>query len=592
MRRLDRLKSQIWFCAAAGAVLTSLAFGVFNIWYRHWLPWLLAAAGAAACIRYTAGYGNRRTLLSSGVFGAAMSAMFLVGQRITIQPPSFAGVGREDVLPFAGLALLLWAATLALFRLSERHPFPKSRRALPESPRSRFFSWALWASVFAACWLPYFLTYYPGLMTGDSFACLVRAAGWAPVNNQQPVVYQLFLRIFYLAGNLLGSMNRGVALYSFTQLLLMASVLGYALYWCRMRGCPLPYLWGTALFFALNPIYGKYAVTMWKDVLFGGAMLLLTLLLADTAATRGANLRSVGGIAHLALTSFAVAFLRNNGVYVLAFSFLWLAFFCRVHIRKAAPVLLAVLAAAAVIQGPVYRLAGIPKNRFDESVGVPLQQMARVAAKDGKMSEEDRNFLNRVLPIKTIKETYDPFTVDRIKFNHKFDYTYLARNKAEFLKVWADLFVKNPKECLIAHMMLTLGYWHVGTGNWVTATGVASWGDDTYGVVPYNLFGTLTGINSKPYLEKWSAFLEHFAPTGMGNNIGAAVWMTAFLAIYALLKRRYGRLLSMAPVIGLWLTTMLAAPTYCEFRYVFSLFLCAPFLFFQIYREGRSESAP
>ncbi|MCI1965800.1 MAG: DUF6020 family protein [Oscillospiraceae bacterium] len=591
MRWLQDLKKQIWFCAALGMVLTSAAFSVFQIWYRHWVPWLFAAAGAAACIRYSTGYGDRRTRCASGIFAAAMSSMFLVGSRITVQPPAFTGISKEDFFPFAGLTLLLWSAVLSLLRFLALHPLPKGKRPPVPAIRGRVASWIMWSAFFVLAWLPYFLIYYPGLMTGDSFACLVRAAGWAPINNQQPVCYQLFLRVFYWAGSLLGSINRGVALYSFTQLVLMASTLGYALYWCRRRGCPMPLLWGIASFFGLNPVYGKYAVTMWKDVLFGCAVLLLTLFTADTVQARGRNLQTRGGVIRLALISIAVAFLRNNGVYILLFTFVVLMIFCRARIKKLGPVLLAVFALILVIQGPVYRAAGIPDNRFDESAGVPLQQMARVAVKDGKMSEQERNFLNRMIPIEIIKESYDPFTVDAIKFNHKFDYTFLAKNKLEFFRDWAGMVLKNPKESVIAYLMLTLGYWHIGTGNWVVAAGVSPWGDETYGVVPYNLFGTLTGVNAKPMIQEWSDSLERFAPTGMSNNIGMVVWLTAFLALYALVRRRYDRLPAMAPAAALWLTTMLAAPTYCEFRYVFSLFLCAPFLLFWTFSNKTLEDS-
>jgi hypothetical protein len=585
------MRNRIWFCAAAGAVLTSAAFGVFDIWYRHWVPWLLAAAGATACIRYSAGYGDRRALFCSGVFAAALSATFLIGSHVTVKPPVFTGVGGNDVLPFIGLALLLWAVILSLLRFSDLHPFPTSKRSAPASSRSRFASWALWSAFLAAAWLPYFLTYYPGLMTGDSFTCLVRAAGWVPLNNQQPVIYQLFLRIFYRAGGLLGSINRGVALYSFTQMLLMASVLGYALYWCRRRGCPLPYLWGTALFFGLNPIYGKYAVTMWKDILFGGAMLLLTLFFADTAEARGENLLTRGRMVLFSLISLAVAFLRNNGIYILLFTFAVLAIFCRTRIKKIGPVLLAILVAVMVLQGPVYGAAGIPKDPYEEAVGVPLQQMARVVAKDGRMSEQEGNFLNRLLPIEAIKKSYKPFTVDPVKFNPQFDSAFLAQHKLEFFQNWAGMLAKNGKEYGIAYLMLTLGYWHIGTGNWVTAEGITAYSDNTYGIVPYNLFGTLTGVNSKPIIEKWGGILEHFAPTGMSNNIGFAVWMTAFLALNALVRRRYDRLAATAPVAGLWLTIMIATPTYCEFRYLFSAFLCAPFLLFFAFSRGKPGSS-
>ena len=178
------------------------------------------------------------------------------------------------------------------------------------------FQWLLWSALFFAVWLPYFFTYYPGLMTGDSFSCLVRGMGWTSLNNQQPLFYQLWVGLWVRLGSLFGGINHGVALYSLVQMACMAAIFGYGFYWLHRRGCRQGYLFFAAAYLLLNPTFGKYAMTMWKDILFGGVMLLFALFLADTAQQRGENLLRWQGLLQLCLLGAGVAFLRNNGLYI------------------------------------------------------------------------------------------------------------------------------------------------------------------------------------------------------------------------------------------------------------------------------------
>ena len=65
-----------------------------------------------------------------------------------------------------------------------------------------------------------------------------------------------------------------------------------------------------------------YAVTIWKDVPFGGMVLLLTLFLADVVRAGGKNLLRWQGTVHFVLLCLGTAFLRNNGLYLLVCVFL------------------------------------------------------------------------------------------------------------------------------------------------------------------------------------------------------------------------------------------------------------------------------
>ncbi|HCR43190.1 MAG TPA: hypothetical protein DIV41_01290, partial [Ruminococcaceae bacterium] len=79
----------------------------------------------------------------------------------------------------------------------------------------------------------------------------------------------------------------------------------------------------------------------------------------------------------------------------------------------------------------------------------------------------------RLLDEKTVREVYNPLTADNIKFNKNFDNEFLENNKAKFFKTWAGMFPHNVKEYIKAYCLETVGYWHIGTENWVVFEGTA-----------------------------------------------------------------------------------------------------------------------
>ena len=80
------------------------------------------------------------------------------------------------------------------------------------------------------------------------------------------------------------------------------------------------------------------------------------------------------------------------------------------------------------------------ENLFVESVGIPLQQMARVVEENGKIGEEEEEFLDNLMPMEKYLEYYNPYLVDPIKWAPEFNTDYLNANKEEFFKTWFSLF--------------------------------------------------------------------------------------------------------------------------------------------------------
>lgn len=66
---------------------------------------------------------------------------------------------------------------------------------------------------------------------------------------------------------------------------------------------------------------------------------------------------------------------------------------------------------------------------FQESMGIPLQQMGRVLALDGSRSESTVLLMDHLLPEENWKNDYQPYTVDYVKWNDDFRRGWLNDHK-------------------------------------------------------------------------------------------------------------------------------------------------------------------
>ena len=133
--------------------------------------------------------------------------------------------------------------------------------------------------------------------------------------------------------------------------------------------------------------------------------------------------------------ALGVMLLRNNGLYICAALFVVLAIVvalgrlgCIAPMKPASRLAVSLgfaLVTCLVITGPVYSALGVVPSEDVESVGIPLAQMARVAALDGDMSESDRSYMNELLPLDRYKEVYHPSIIDPLKWNDDFNSDHL-----------------------------------------------------------------------------------------------------------------------------------------------------------------------
>ena len=430
------------------------------------------------------------------------------------------------------------------------------------SPNKVFF--ACWVLIFLL-WLPYFLRFFPGIMTMDSRVQLSYIEEVIFKNNH-PFVQTWFEGGIYNLGKLLfNNSNLAMGFYTLIQMLILSAIFAYAVrFLYKYKFKPIIVVL-VLLAYGLLPQFTIYSVTIWKDVLFGGAMLLLLITLAEM--TLSEHLKFSNMLLFI-LACLMILFFRNNGVYILMVCFPFWVYCFRKKIKIILPVLVGLFAVYFVVTGPIYNYLKVEKPDSVESLAIPLQQVGRVIASDGEMNKNEREYLQSIFNFAEIKDIYSPYIVDHVK-NHA-NRVELSNTKNQFFSVWLTLFLKNPNTYIEAYLSQTLGYWYPSVKYWT----VGSPYRDSYNIYNINLLPNfLTKVIDSMYSTDYSLSVLCW---GIGLGFLMLLLSVVISYIRKIEKEKY--IAWFIPFFGLWLTMMLASPVYAEYRYVYGLFTSLPII--------------
>lgn len=414
------------------------------------------------------------------VISLVFSFVLVLGAHIRVTEPVIAGGIYENYIePYSALdvvafwvmsALVFWVLSV-LVQLSYHcrcHVFCEdSLRGNDGGSSIRLLSVALRALVIFLLYLPFFLRYCPGLFFGDSFSSLAQIMGWNPLSNHHPVAFTMMMGACIKVAGVFGlGPSAGVALLTVLQMACVASTFGYLSIWVTSRlGVSSRWSWLPVALFGLSRYCALYSVALWKDPLFSCCLVLMVIMPADVVMERDSKSGALRSLV-FGVLALGVMLLRNNGLYICAALFVVLAIIAvlgrlgRISLmgsgsRLAIPLGIAI-AACLAITGPVYSAMGVVPSEDVESAGIPLAQMARVAALDGDMSESDRSYMNELLPLDRYKEVYHPSFIDPLKWNDDFNSDHL---KDGFWAHWVSMFLRNPSMYFEAWELQTFGFW-------------------------------------------------------------------------------------------------------------------------------------
>lgn len=329
--------------------------------------------------------------------------------------------------------------------------------------------------LFVLCWLPYMIIMFPGAMNADTRDQVAQITGTEQFcftarmiqqntpdflwNNNHPVLFTLILKCFVMLGGALGSYSWGFEIYSILQSLAFAAAIAYLLTKLRSYGFSRRIIGGFVAFFALNPLFPLYGMTIMKDIPFTIALVFVSVWLYEILC--GKRQAGVKECSLLGGVLLVMMLFRNNGFFMAVLAIPFLLFLLwkekKKMFRLVGTFLISIFVCKIAISGLLFSALGIGGGSSGEMFSVPFQQTARYIKEYRKeITEEEEEIILSVLntggTLDEIADLYVPYRADQVKqkYNPKSTGTDLKR----YASVWVKQFLKHPTVYVQAYLNL------------------------------------------------------------------------------------------------------------------------------------------
>lgn len=456
---------------------------------------------------------------------------------------------------------------------------PKAAAATEEK-RGRQDKWyisVIFMAVCFVCWMPYFLMYFPGWISNDSVWQLEQVCGWVTGSNHHPYAHTMIIKVFFMLGyRIFGTYTGACGVYTVVQMLVMAAIYGFLLSWLYRKGTSWIAIGLALLFYAVLPMNGVYAICMGKDVFFSGALLLYAWLGSRLAIALGKKqeIKTSEVIWYFAFGA-AVCLLRSNGIFVFLGTSCIMAVLCLVHKnwKKLFVAMGAALVCYVVWQGPLLNALEVEKGDTIEGLTMPTQHILNAYLNGGTVTEEEAAWLNQVIPMETTASYHNPYYFDIVKnyIREAGNQEVIAENKGEFLKIWLQIGLRNPKQYLEAEIKQTQGYFAKDTEDFqYLYEQYLMAGNPFEMTTERKVFSYDAGLAMDAFLLK---FQENYNKIW---SLGMNTWLMFFAFAYAAYRRK--NVMLFVPYVMVLVSLLLATPVHAEFRYAYGIFTALPLL--------------
>lgn len=478
-------------------------------------------------------------------------------------------VDKWIIVNFLGYGILSWSIISSVYTIFEKNEFKCKDIKINNIKllSDQKISFIINILLILTAWIPYFLRYYPGLLTADSCSQMKQAIGLARLSNHHPIFHTGIIAIFVNIGNFIfKNLNIGVALYTIFQMIMMATIFAIVLKYLAKKKVPTLIRGIALLYYMVYPINALFSVTMWKDILFAGIIPIFVILCYELLFDTEEFLSRKRNIAIYMIVSILVFFMRNNGMYIVILSMPFIAILLRQYWKKIIPMFLGVIIIYFGIKTAVCSILDIKSGSVAEMLSIPLQQIARVEKYYGEdLDETTKEEINKFFKCTNIGEKYNPILSDPVKA--ELNTEYFSSNKVEFIKLWLKLLKGYFKDYVESFISNSYGYYYPEAKHWV-ANRTMERND--------------MGLEQTPLIEgkivsKIDSLIEKrdIPLVSMCFSIGMAFWIIVICLGYKLSKKEYKNILIYLPIFILWLT-IVASPVFCEYRYAYPLFTTLP----------------
>ena len=417
-----------------------------------------------------------------------------------------------------------------------------------------------------SCWSLLYAHLWPMASMNDTVWILRDPIG---AGAQHPITYGLTIGVLFRLGRLVGGDLAGVVLLSVGQMLLWAACVSGVVVFLDRRGASRRVTGLLIAYCAVMPLVADYSFSLFTT-------LLIPVLLV-VRASAGRVLLSRRGIVMVMAALAGFALMRNNALPVVLIILALVVWWSRAHLLRA----LAVSALALVII-IVPSAVTAQSSHAKEAVGIPLQMVGYTLVHDaGCLPPASQQVFDNVLDSGTWKQVYWPTSVDPTKDSPAFNNAYLDAHRSQFLSAWGRALVACPRPFVAGFLLHTADLWRFdadaidagGQSRFVSAVSNYPANRDqlirdyaSAGVVNHSLL-------PQPLQPVGDTAVRVMEAT---PGPGTWMWVMALSAVGFAYAGRREWVAIYTPMILLWATLMIAAPTVTPFRYMEPIIMVVP----------------
>jgi len=548
-------------------ILMAFCFGELLKTDSFYFPYLVFGGIALLCLIQNSRYVRLRYKSLNGILVIIFSVVFSL--MITLSNYEIWAVGGKRspvllILMFLGAYIA--AKQIFVWLVNHRETFfYKKQSSGRKKPIVAFLiPFAIIAIINLAV---LFLCKYPGVVTEDSMWQIEQTLT-GEYSNHHPFYHTMIIKgLMGIGMALFHNINAAVAFYSAVQILFMAMCFAFAVLTLCRAGAPRGALILLTAFFALMPYHIMYSMSMWKDIMFGGMVLLFVLFLYRSLKSEK---KEFFHIICLGLTGLGVCLLRSNGLFAFVGTTIVFVIIWKLRKKKILFTMIVVIVLSFVLKHPVLNTLHVTQPDFVESLSIPEQQLARDLIENDDFTEEELQLIDHVADHNRMEEVYKPWLSNPIKnlVRNEGDQQYLSDRKMDFAKLYISRSLQHPDSYVKAWIDQTRGYWNSGYPYWVTTDNVL---ENDYGIerVTKSEF-----INQR--VDSYVSWYEDFPMLQIMISIGVFVWLTLIALFVTMVRRDKTLFMLTIPLLMIVFTLLISTPVYSEFRYSYSVFCTIP----------------
>lgn len=425
-----------------------------------------------------------------------------------------------------------------------------------------------------------FTCFYPGNITSDSVSIMQQALNGS-YSNHHPYYYTKTVEFFLMRGMewFHHDINASAALFHVFQIIFMAACISYIIVTLYQMEISFILILSCWLWYIIMPYHIMFSFTMWKDVMFGGFVSVFIVSVFRIWKKIGKN--SFINDSMLIVGGIGTCLYRSNGWMACFLAFLVFLFLFgeEQEKRKMSLQFLGVILISFLLNYPLLQAINVSQPSIVEALSVPVQQMAKIVKECDDISEENIELLRKVVDIDHISEIYRPENSGPvINLIKEGNWQYFLEHKAIYIKLYIEMSLSHFTESTEAWIDLTKGYWNGGYSRW-------KWADWIEGGEELGIQRTVSVKTARRLLDNYLWIYDNNSFFQIFCSIGFHVWIIICLAFLSIIRKDKESFFLTIPIIANVITLLMTAPVYSEFRYLYALFCCIPFIIFGMFYE-------